>query len=135
MINHVIYALRHAISCQIGKLMAKASRAASALPPAVTKAVEILGKDIATARTRRRIPQRLFAQRMMVTLQTVQRLEHGDPGVSVGVLATALWVLGMNDRLSEIASPARDTTGTAEEIRRQPRRIRTPPPSKSDLDF
>jgi len=116
-------------------MMAKASRATAALPVSVAKEVEILGKDIATARTRRRIPQRLFAERMMVTPQTVQRLEHGDPGVSIGVLATALWVLGMNDRLSEIASPARDTVGTSEEIRRHPRRVRVPPPSKPDLDF
>jgi len=115
--------------------MPRASRAAGALPVSVAKEVEILGRDIATARTRRRIPQRLFAQRMMVTPQTVQRLEHGDPGVSIGVLATALWVLGMNDRLSEIASPARDTVGTLEEIRRHPRRVRVPPTPKSDLDF
>jgi transcriptional regulator with XRE-family HTH domain len=126
MIYHVI----------LEEVMAKASRAVKSLPVAVAKAVELLGRDIAAARTRRRIPQRLFAERVMVTLQTVQRLEHGDPGVSVGVLATALWVLGMNDRLSEIASPARDTIGTAEDIRRQPRRVRTPPISnKSDLDF
>src|SRR5262249_9833922 len=115
--------------------MAKASRATGALPASVAKEMEILGKDIPTARTRRRIPQRLFAERMMVTPQTVQRLEHGDPGVSIGVFATALWVLGMNDRLPEIASPARDTVGTSEEIRRHPRRVRAPPASKSDLDF
>ena len=115
--------------------MAKASRATVALPASIAREVQILGKDIATARTRRRIPQRLFAQRMMVSPQTVQRLEHGDPGVSIGVLATALWVLGMNDRLSEIASPARDRVGTSEEIRRHPRRVRVPSPSKSDLDF
>jgi len=115
--------------------MAKASRATRALPTAAAKAVETLGKDIATARTRRRIPQRLFAQRMMVTPQTVQRLEHGDPGVSIGVLATALWILGLNDRLSEIASPARDAVGTSEEVRRHPRRVRAPLRSKSDLDF
>jgi transcriptional regulator with XRE-family HTH domain len=115
--------------------MAKASRAKSGLPAPVANAVTTLGGDIATARIRRRIPQRLFAQRMMVTLQTLQRLEHGDPGVSLGVVATALWVLGMNDRLSELASPAHDLVGTAEEIKRYPRRVHAPRPSKSDLDF
>src|SRR3954471_2401926 len=110
--------------------MAKASRAAAALPAPVAKALGTLGKDIATARTRRRIPQRLFAERMMVTPQTVQRLEHGDPGVSMGVLATALWVLGLTDELMDVASPARDLVGTAEEIGRQPRRIRAQARSK-----
>ena len=115
--------------------MAKASRATHALPAPVLKAIEIIGKDIATARIRRRIPQRLLAQRTMVTAQTIQRLEHGDPGVSIGVVATALWVLGMIDHLSEIASPARDVVGTTEDMRRHPRRVRAPRPSKSDLDF
>jgi transcriptional regulator with XRE-family HTH domain len=115
--------------------MAKTSRASTALPGPVAKALATLGTDIATARTRRRIPQRLFAERMMVTLQTVQRLEHGDPGVSMSVLATALWVLGLSDRLSDIAAPARDLVGTAEDIRRQPRRVRARAPSKPDLDF
>ena len=44
---------------------------------------------------------------MMVSLATLQRLEHGDAGVSLGVLATALWALGLIDRLAAFASPTR----------------------------
>jgi transcriptional regulator with XRE-family HTH domain len=115
--------------------MAKASLAHRALPAPAAKAIEALARDIATARKRRRIPQRLLAQRMMVSLDTVQRLEGGDPGVSLGVVATALWTLGLVDRLAALASPDQDTVGRIEELKRLPRQARVPRASKSDLDF
>ena len=115
--------------------MSKASLAIKALPAPAAKAVELLARDIVTARKRRRIPQRLLAQRMMVSLDTVQRLERGDAGVSLGVVATALWALGLVDRLAALASPDHDTVGKSEELRRLPQRARTPRAPKSDLDF
>ena len=114
--------------------MSKASLATKALPSPAAKAVELLCRDIATARTRRRIPQRLLAQRMMVSLDTVQRLEHADAGVSIGVVATALWALGLVDRLAALAAPDQDMVGKTEELKRLPRRVRAPA-SKNDLDF
>ena len=71
---------------------------------------------------------------MMVSLDTVQRLEHGDAGVSIGVLATALWALGMVDRLASLAAPDQDLVGKTEELKRLPRRVRLPA-STTDLDF
>lgn len=115
--------------------MTKASRSTKALPAPAAKAVEILAQDIATARKRRRIPQRLLAQRMMVSLDTVQRLERGDAGVGLGVLATALWALGLVARLAAVASPDEDTVGKGEELKRLPQRARLPRGAKSDLDF
>ncbi len=115
--------------------MPKASLATKALPAPAAKAIELLARDIATARARRRIPQRLLAQRMMVSLDTVQRLEHADAGVSLGVVATALWALGLIDRLAMLASPDHDAVGKTEELRRLPRRVRAPRSPRSDLDF
>lgn len=115
--------------------MPKASLATKALPGPAAKAVELFARDIGTARARRRIPQRLLAQRMMVSLDTVQRLERGDAGVSLGVVATALWALGLAERLAALASPDHDTVGKAEELRRLPRRAHTSRAPKSDLDF
>lgn len=114
--------------------MSKASLATKALPGPAARAVALLCRDIATARTRRRIPQRLLAQRMMVSLTTVQRLEHGDVGVGIGVVATALWALGMVDRLASLAAPDHDTVGRSEDLKRLPRRVRAPA-AKTDLDF
>jgi hypothetical protein len=116
-------------------VMPKASLATKALPGPAAKAIELLARDIATARARRRIPQRLLAQRMMVSLDTVQRLEHADAGVSLGVVATALWALGLIDRLAMVASPDHDAVGKTEELRRLPRRVRAPRSPKPDLDF
>jgi transcriptional regulator with XRE-family HTH domain len=113
----------------------KASLATKTLPSPAARAIELLARDIATARKRRRIPQRLLAQRMMVSLDTVQRLERGDAGVGLGVVATALWALGLIDRLSALASPDHDTVGKGEELKRLPQRARAPRSSKSDLDF
>ena len=114
--------------------MPKASRAIKALPAPASRAVRQLGRDIATARTRRRIPQRLMAERMMVSFYTLQRLERGEAGVSIGVVATALWALGLIDRLAALAAPDHDSVGKTEELKRLPRRVRSPP-VKSDLDF
>src|ERR1700724_57591 len=115
--------------------MSKASLATKALPAPAAKAIELLAHDIATARKRRRIPQRLLAQRMMVSLDTVQRLERGEAGVSLGVVATALWALGLVDRLAELASPDHDAVGQSEDRRRLPRRAHAPRVQKPDLDF
>jgi|SRR6516164_1171739 transcriptional regulator with XRE-family HTH domain len=115
--------------------MAKASRSTKALPAPAAKAIEVFTQDIVTARKRRRIPQRLLAQRMMVSLDTLQRLERGEPGVSLGVVATALWALGLTERLAVLASPDQDTTGKAEELKRLPKHARVPRAPKSDLDF
>jgi len=114
--------------------MPKSSRSHKALPATIRKAISLLGQDIATARTRRRIPQRLLAQRMMVSLDTLQRLEKGDPGVSFGVVASALWALGMNEQLGALAAPSQDKVGTTEELARLPRRVRRSKPT-STLDF
>lgn len=114
--------------------MSKASKATKALPMAADTAIKLLARDIAVARTRRRIPQRLLAERMMVSLDTLQRLEHADPGVSLGVVATALWALGLVDRLSTLASPDHDAVGKTEELNRLPQRVRAQAPDPS-MDF
>jgi transcriptional regulator with XRE-family HTH domain len=112
--------------------MSKSSFATKALPAPAAKALELFAHDIAVARRRRRIPQRLLAQRMMVSLDTVQRLERGEAGVSLGVVATALWALGLIEGLATLAAPDQDTVGMGEELKRLPKRARTP---KADLDF
>jgi hypothetical protein len=114
--------------------MTKMSIAKAALPQPAEKALSLLGADIATARRRRRIPQRLLAERMMVSLPTLQRLEKGDPGVGIGVVATALWTLGLIERLSNLASPDVDGVGKVLEAKRLPKKAHAPAPTES-LDF
>lgn len=57
---------------------------------------------------------------------TLNKAEKGDPGVSLGAYATVLFVLGMIDRLADLADPRHDTVGMELEEERLPQRIRLP---------
>ncbi len=113
--------------------MARASAAKTALPEASRLALEQLGRDLATARRRRRIPQQLMADRMLVSRQTLRRLEAGDPTVGLSVLAGALFVLGLTNRLGALVAPDTDAVGMSEQLRRLPKRSHAP--NEPDLDF
>lgn len=113
--------------------MARASRAASGLPPQSLRALKQLGSDIALARRRRKIPQRLMAERMLISVQTLQRLEAGDPTVGLAILASALHVFGMTPRLASLVAPESDRAGMSEDLARLPKT--THAPSDSELDF
>ena len=104
----------------------KTSRAQTALPLAVRRALTKLGGDIATARKRRNLTIALVAERALVGRNTITRVERGDPGVALGIYATILFVLGLSERLSDLADPATDEVGTSLEIERLPIRARTP---------
>jgi transcriptional regulator with XRE-family HTH domain len=104
----------------------KASRAIPALPLAVTRALRKLGGDLSVARRRRRIPMELMAERALVSRNTIARLERGDPRVSMGIYATVLFVLGMADKLAEIADAASDRVGLDLEEEQLPKRVRSP---------
>ncbi len=114
-------------------IMARTSASKTALPAPSRRALQTLGNDIAVARKRRRIPQQLLADRMLVSRQTVQRLEAGDPTVSLGALASVLFVLGLASRLEELLTSSSDTMVISEDLTRLPRR--THAPANNDLDF
>lgn len=65
-----------------------------------------------------------MAERLQVTKPTLRRLETGDPGVGMGVYATALYVLGMIARLSDLADISHDTVGREIASEDLPQRIR-----------
>jgi hypothetical protein len=50
-------------------------------------------------------------------MPTLIRLERGDPGVSLGVLATALWLAGHAQALPELAAPAADRGALEADVR------------------
>jgi transcriptional regulator with XRE-family HTH domain len=113
--------------------MPKSSAARLALPSDVEQVIAMLGRDIAIARKRRRIPLRAMADKMMTSVDTIQRLEKGDPGVGIGIVGTALWVLGMHRRLAEIIAPDTDQLGMHEDIRGLPLRVRGKRAPKDDI--
>jgi transcriptional regulator with XRE-family HTH domain len=88
--------------------MPKTAKALLQLPPATLAAIEKLGADLAVARLRRKESLRTWAKRLGVTVSTLQRLEGGDPAVSVGILASALWLIQRDGALCQLAAPEHD---------------------------
>ena len=102
------------------------SRSSSAVPIPVARALRKLGHDIRDARRRRRIPVAILAERASISRVTLSKVEKGNPGVSFGNYATVLFVLGMTDRLADVADPRHDSVGLDLEEEQLPERIRLP---------
>ena len=78
------------------------------MPPSTVAALQQLGADLALARLRRKESLKTWAKRIGVSVPTLLRLEAGEPGVSLGVLATALWLVGRDGALATLATPRED---------------------------
>lgn len=106
------------------------------LPHEVSDSLSRIGERIRIARKRRAMTMKDMASRMFVTRKTLSRLEQGDPGVSIAVFASALWVLGLDRDLLEVAVPERDKVGIFRMRQRLPRRVRVSHGAEDvDLDF
>ena len=103
----------------------KTSQAKAALPLSVRRALKKLGADIVIARKRRRLAMTVVAQRAFISRNTLTRVERGDAGVSIGIYATVLFVLGLADRLNQLADPITDDVGLSLENSRLPTRTHT----------
>lgn len=97
--------------------MPKSPDALLTLPPAAAQALRDLGENLAIARVRRRESQRTWAKRLGVSVPTLIRMERGDPGVSVGIYATALWLMGRANALPDLASPDNDRGALESDVR------------------
>jgi hypothetical protein len=95
------------------------------MPIPARKALRKLGQDIRDARLRRRIPTAIMSQRALVTRTTLHKVEKGDPTVAMGTYCTVLFVLGMTERLAELADARFDRLGLVLEEERLPKRIRS----------
>jgi hypothetical protein len=100
----------------------KSSRSQKALPTGVRRVLRKLGQDISAARRRRRLSVALMAERAFISRNTLGRM---------GIYASVLFVLGMADRLGDLADAASDQIGLSLEEERLPRRIRAARPKPS----
>jgi transcriptional regulator with XRE-family HTH domain len=94
------------------------------VPVPVLRALRKLGHDIRDARKRRRLPVAIVAERASISRTTLNRIEKGDANASLGNYATVLFVLGMVERLADIADARHDSVGLELEEARLPQRIR-----------
>ena len=98
--------------------MSKNSLAQNALPLQVQDALQRLGQNLRVARQRRKMTQAQLAQKVMVSIGTITRLERTPENVSLGVLSQVLFVLQLVPELAALASPERDTIGMQLELAR-----------------
>ncbi|MCY7319300.1 MAG: hypothetical protein LH617_11345 [Ramlibacter sp.] len=52
-----------------------------------------------------------------MSIPTLMRMEKGDPSVSMGVYATALWMVKRHQALAEVADPKEDLAALEADIR------------------
>ena len=115
--------------------MARNSLGKEGLPVPAQQAIEVVGKNIQTARKRREWSLEEMAGSMLVTRKTLSRLEAGDPSVGISVLASALHVLNMTSDLMKVAAPENDEIGIFNEKQRLPQRVRKKQTPADKLDF
>ena len=84
----------------------------------MTAQLAALGANLRLARKRRRMSIEALAERLMVSPPTLRKLERGDPTVSLGVLAAALWTLGLPNAIAALAAPETDSLGLGAELQR-----------------
>ena len=97
------------------------------MPPTVRAALRDLGAHLAIARKRRKQPMKAWAARIGVSEPTLARLEQGDPGVAMGIYATALWLVGRAAAIAELAAPQHDLGALEQDVRlAQARAVRKP---------
>ncbi len=100
------------------------------LTPRAARALRNIGDGIRIARRRQRARQIDLALRMGVSVATVQSLESGNPGVSLGTFAMAMLALGMMPQFETLADPSDDAIGLALDLDALPERVRR---SKKDM--
>ncbi len=91
---------------------------------AVRKALTKLGGDIRDARRRRRLTMAVVADRAFTSRATLQRIEQGDPAVSVGIYAGVLHSMGLLEGVGKLADSSVDSVGQAMADEALPRRVR-----------
>lgn len=74
------------------------------LLPVIRRQLSALGERIRLARKRRRLAAGLMAERVGISRDTLNRVERGDPAVSMGTYLRVLRVLGLESDLDQVAA-------------------------------
>lgn len=93
-------------------------------PNKAKEALKELGEQIRLARKRRLWTIAELSKKIGVSSPTIIALEKGEPTVSVGVLVSALWILGLEAELRSLTNP-NDIEGIKLMNTRLPKKVRT----------
>jgi DNA-binding XRE family transcriptional regulator len=77
-------------------------KAFESMPPPAKRSLSKLGAGIAAVRNEQGISKAMMARRALITRPTLARIEAGDPGVSIGMVAAVLAVLGFESHLGDV---------------------------------
>jgi transcriptional regulator with XRE-family HTH domain len=113
--------------------MPRISKISEATPAAVEEALVRLGRNIRTARLRRRLTREDLAGRIGISRQVLAQIEKGKPTTAVAAYLGAMWALGLLNQLKDVADPDRDEEGKTLERARSPKAA--PKRRKMDDDF
>ncbi len=94
------------------------------LPMPAARALVKLGRDLSLARRRRRLSQVSLAERSGVGLNTLRRLEKGEPSVALEHLARVIYVLGEIERIEKLLDTGTDEAGLLMMDEELPDRVR-----------
>ncbi|MGH7272806.1 MAG: helix-turn-helix domain-containing protein [Polyangiaceae bacterium] len=94
------------------------------LPPKVRRSLTKFGADLALARRKRHLTTAMMSERLGIAKSTYVRVEKGDPTVSMGVYAMALFALGFGDAFGHLIDASRDEQGLLLDEQRVPKRVR-----------
>lgn len=94
------------------------------MPNKAKEYLKQLGEQIRLARKRRLWTIAELSKKMSVSAPTIIALEKGEPSVSVGVVISALWTLGLETELHHFVNP-NDLEGIKLMNARLPKKVRT----------
>lgn len=69
----------------------------------ITKQLTALGERLRDARLRRELTTVLFAERLGVSRDTLNRLEKGNPNIAIATYMKALRILGLDQDIDQVA--------------------------------
>lgn len=97
------------------------SKLANSPPAVVADTLSRLGRNIRTARLRRRLTIEELAERIGVSRYVMSDIEKGKPTTRIVAYLGALWAMGLLDHLSDVADPDLDEEGKVLESARAPK--------------
>ncbi|MCD4762626.1 MAG: helix-turn-helix domain-containing protein [Desulfobacterales bacterium] len=113
--------------------MPRVSKISKSPPAAVEDILNRLGRNIRTARLRRKLSMEELAERVGISRYVLADIEKGKPTTAIAAYLGTLWALGLLWNMQEVADPDRDQEGKILERARSPK---TAPKRKTiDDDF
>ena len=94
------------------------------MSPVIVKSSERIGNHLTTWRRIEGITVCELAERAGVSVDTIRRLEHGDPSVGLGKVLAVSRVVGILSQVEEAFDPASTERGRLRLVESVPKRVR-----------